>query len=126
MKKNALILIAVALFSIVAFSQDSPTERITDGPRVKQTTRNSAEIAWSTLTAGSSVIRYGTSPDSLSQVAEKPWGGTHEPNGDFNHTVWVKNLRPNTTYYFVVESGQGRGTGTGARSQVQEFHTARR
>lgn len=125
MKKNALIIVSVVMFSLVAFAQSSPVQRITDGPRVKQTTRDSAEIAWSTDAAGSSVVRYGRNPHRLSRVAQKPWGGTHEPNGDFNHTVWVKNLRPDTTYYFLVESGQSRGTGTGARSEVQEFHTAR-
>jgi hypothetical protein len=115
-------LAAIVLFSLAAHAQR--TERITDGPLVKQTTRTSAEIAWSTDAAGSSVVRYGTDPNNLSQVAEKPWGGTHEPNGDYNHTVWVKNLQPNTTYYFLVETGQGKGTGTGARSEVQRFQTA--
>jgi hypothetical protein len=124
MKKNALIIVATAIFSVAALAQNAPVERITDGPRVKQTTRNSAEIAWSTDAAGSSVVRYGINPHRLSRTAQKPWGGTHEPNGDFNHTVWVKNLRPDTTYYFLVETGQARGTGTGARSEVQEFHTA--
>lgn len=113
---------AVILLSLAAWAQK--TERITDGPLVKQTTRNSAEIAWSTDAAGSSVVRYGTDPNNLSQIAEKPWGGTHEPNGDYNHTVWVKNLQPNTTYYFLVETGQGKGTGTGSRSQVMQFQTA--
>jgi hypothetical protein len=123
MKKiNLAILAAVVLFSLAAFAQRA--ERITNGPLVKQTTHNSAEIAWSTDAAGSSVVRYGTDPNNLSQIAEKPWGGTHEPNGDFNHTVWVKNLQPNTTYYFLVETGQGKGTGSGARSQVQQFQTA--
>ncbi|SRR5258706_205869 len=115
-------LMAIVLFSVTAWAQKA--ERITNGPLVKQTTETSAEIAWSTAAAGSSIVRYGTDPNNLSQVAEKPWGGTHEPNGDYNHTVWVKNLRPNTTYYFVVETGQGRGTGTGAQSQVQQFQTA--
>ena len=127
MRKNAVAgLLAMILFSFAAWAQNSPAERITDGPRVKQTTRNSAEIAWSTTAAGSSVVRYGSSPDALSQIAEQPWGGSHEQNGDFNHTVWVKNLRPDTTYYFVVDTGQGRGTGTGAQSRIQEFHTAAR
>jgi purple acid phosphatase-like protein len=115
-------LTAGVLFSWAAWAQNK-VERITDGPLVKQTTDNSAEIAWSTDAPGSSVVKYGTNPNALTQTAEKPWGGTHEPNGDFNHTVWVKNLRPNNTYYFVVETGQGRGTGTGAISQTQQFHT---
>jgi hypothetical protein len=118
-------LVAVAIFtigfSLAAWAQEA--ERITDGPRVSRTTETSAEIAWSTTAAGSSIVRYGTRPDRLTERAEQPWGGTHEPNGDFNHTVWVKNLQPNTRYFFVVVTGQGRGTGSGAMSRVQEFRT---
>src|SRR5947209_15843412 len=105
-------LAAIVLFSLAVWAQKS--ERITDGPRVKQTTQNSAEIAWSTDAPGSSIVHYGTDPNSLSQTAEEPWGGSKESNGDYNHTVWVKNLQPNTAYYFAVETGQGKGTGTGA------------
>ncbi len=122
MKRLFLLSLVAALVSLAAYAQKA--ERITDGPRVNQTTRDSAEIAWSTDAAGSSIVHYGTDPNNLSQIAEKPWGGTHEPNGDFNHTVWVKNLRANTTYYFVVQTGQGKGTGTGAQSQVMQFQTA--
>jgi len=123
MRRIALAsLIAMVLFALAAWAQKA--ERITDGPRVNQVTQTSAEIAWSTDAAGSSVVRYGTNPNNLSQIAQRPWGGAHEPNGDYNHTVWVKNLQPNTTYYFTVETGQGEGTGTGARSQVMQFQTA--
>lgn len=128
MKKSfAINLAAVVLLSLTTWAlvQAQEVERITDGPRVKQTTENSAEIAWSTTAAGSSVVHYGRRPRALTEVAEQPWGGTHEPNGDFNHTVWVKNLQPNTRYFFVVVTGQGRGTGTGAMSRVQEFRTGR-
>jgi phosphodiesterase/alkaline phosphatase D-like protein len=59
----------------------------------------------------------------MTHTAEKPWGGTKEPNGDYNHTVWVKNLKPNTTYYYKVETGQGKGTGTEADSKPEEFRT---
>jgi hypothetical protein len=68
-------------------------------------------------------VNYGTSPDALNQIAEAPWGGTKEPNGDYNHSVWIKNLQPNTTYYFVVRTTQGAVTGTQTRSQVMEFQT---
>ena len=128
MKRNAVAgLIAMVLFSLAAWAQNNAqAERITDGPRVTQTTGTSAEIAWSTETPGSSIVRYGTNPNALSQTAEEPWGGKRERNGDYNHTVWVKNLTPNTTYYFLVETGQGKGTGTGAQSQVKEFRTGGR
>jgi hypothetical protein len=124
-KKNAMAgFIAMVLFSFAAPAQNNAqAERITDGPQVKQVTATSAEIAWSTETPGSSIVRYGTNPNALSQTAQEPWGGKRERNGDYNHSVWVKNLTPNTPYYFIVQTGQGKGTGTGAQSQVQEFRT---
>jgi phosphodiesterase/alkaline phosphatase D-like protein len=69
------------------------------------------------------VVKYGTSPKALNQTAEEPWGGKRESNGDYNHTVWMKNLKPNTTYYYKVETGQGLGTGTEADSKTGEFKT---
>jgi phosphodiesterase/alkaline phosphatase D-like protein len=38
----------------------------------------------------------------LNETAEEPWGGTKDASG-YNHTVWVKNLKPNTNYYYMVE-----------------------
>jgi hypothetical protein len=35
----------------------------------------------------------------------------------------VKGLKPNTTYYFVADSGQGQGSGTEAKSEVSQFTT---
>jgi hypothetical protein len=90
---------------------------------VKNTTGTGTEISWSTDEPGSSIVKYGTNPNSLGETAESPWGGTKESNGDYNHSVWVKNLQPNTTYYFVVVTSQGMGTGTAANSRPQEFHT---
>lgn len=125
MRKMAVAsLMAMLLFSWAAWAQDKPkAEKITNGPLVKETTKTSAEIAWSTDAPGSSVVKYGTSPNAMTHTAEKPWGGTKEPNGDYNHTVWVKNLKPNTTYYYKVETGQGKGTGTEADSKPEEFRT---
>jgi hypothetical protein len=126
MRKITLSFAALMILLTVAAGAQTEhkAERITNGPVVKRTTATAAEISWSTDAAGSSIVKYGTSPNSLNERAEEPWGGKHEPNGDFNHSVWVKNLRPNTTYYFKVETGQGRGTGTEVQSQPQEFRTA--
>lgn len=125
MRKIAVAsLMAMVLFSWAAWAQEkSKAEKITNGPVVKETTKNSAEIEWSTDAPGSSVVKYGTSPNALTQTAEKPWGGTKEANGDYNHTVWVKNLKPSTTYYYKVKTGQGKGTGTEADSKPEEFRT---
>lgn len=124
MKKWTIATLAVmALLFVMAASAQNKAERITNGPVVKKTTDTVAEIAWSSDAPGSSIVKYGTSPNALNQTAEAPWGGGKEHNGDYNHTVWVKNLKPNTTYYFVVETTQGAGTNTQAASQPQQFHT---
>lgn len=124
MKNITLATLVLVILSMVAWSQErSKAERITNGPQVKETTKDSAEIAWSTDAPGSSIVKYGENPNALNHKAEKPWGGSKESNGDYDHTVWVKGLRPNTTYYYMVETGQGKGTGTEAQSRPQEFRT---
>jgi hypothetical protein len=92
--------------------------RIVDGPRVEGTGDTWAVIAWSTNVGGSTVVRYGTDANNLSQTAESPYARSGNV-----HRVRVKNLKPNTTYYFVVDSGQGSGTGTETKSQVAQFAT---
>ena len=129
MRKITLTSFAVlfALFTSLAWAQVKPdkpkAERITNGPVVKKTTGTVAEISWSTDAQGSSIVKYGTNPNALNETAEAPWGGTKEANGDYNHTVWAKNLKPNTTYYYRVETTQGFGTGTQTESQPETFHT---
>ena len=121
---KASLVSIILLVALGSWAQSKPqAERITNGPIVKKTTETVAEIAWSTDAPGSTVVKYGTSSNDLNQTAEQPWGGTKEPNGDYNHTVWVKGLKPNTTYYFVVVTGQGMGTGTETQSRPQEFQT---
>jgi phosphodiesterase/alkaline phosphatase D-like protein len=98
--------------------------RIVDGPRVEGTGNNWATIAWTTNTGGSSIIKYGTDHNSLSQTAEAPYADSDKSKtGHEVHRVKVQNLRPGTKYYFQVDSGQGEGTGTVAKSNVQEFTT---
>lgn len=92
--------------------------RIVDGPRVEGTGDTWAVIAWSTNVGGSTVVRYGTDANNLTQTAESPYARSGNV-----HRVRVKNLKPNTTYYFVVDSGQGSGTGTETKSQVAQFAT---
>ena len=95
---------------------------ITDGPRVEGTGDSWAVIAWTTNEASSSIIRYGASPNGLNQVAESPYADTENASKQ-THRVRITNLKPHTTYYFAVDSGQGEGTGTEARSSVSQFTT---
>jgi len=101
---------------------DHEALRITDGPRVEGVGDSWAHVAWTTNWGGSSIVRYGTSPNRLDQTSEAPYA--NDPNREHSvHRVSIKDLRPNTTYYFMVDSGQGEGSGTEIRSNVATFTT---
>ena len=102
--------------------QGSQNLSITNGPSIEYVGNDSAQIAWTTSTGGSSVIRYGTDPINLNQTAQEPYQ-TGQGSEHVTHRVTIQGLQPNTTYYFRVESGQGQGTGTAAGSSVQSFRT---
>jgi hypothetical protein len=117
-----IAIIALLMFSTVAFAQQPRPLTITHGPNIEYIGPHSAEIAWTTSTGGSAVIHYGTDPNNLNQVAQTAYdkgdGAEH-----VTHRVLIKNLQPKTKYYFVVDSGQGQGTGTEVKSQVSSFTT---
>jgi hypothetical protein len=93
------------------------TIQITNGPIIETADTNSAMIAWSTNQGSSSRVWYGTDANNLTQLAESPYSTGN------NHRVQIKNLQPNTTYYFELESERGR-SGPEAESQgVLSFKT---
>ena len=127
MKKlfTIIVLTAALAASATAAPKQAPkakAEKITDGPRVEGTGPTWAVIAWTTNTGGGSVIRYGTDANNLSQTAKSAYADNEKTKAQ-NHRVHLKNLKPNTKYFFQVDSGQGEGTGTDAKSSVAEFTT---
>ena len=104
-------------------SQNAPAKqgevKITNGPVIEKTDANSATMAWSTDKKGSSRVSYGTSQGALNEFAEAPWGA-----GGLTHRVQLKNLHPNATYYFQVQTTQAEGAhGAGLESHIFSFHT---
>lgn len=97
------------------FAKTNPT-RITDGPVIEYLSSTSAEIAWSTNVSASTLVRYGEDPNALVKTAQAPWGQE-------THRVVLKGLNPNTTYYFVVESGEAKNYGTMAKSAEAQLTT---
>ncbi len=90
---------------------------IVNGPNIEQVTETGATVAWTTDRPASSVVKYGTDPNNLSQTAQEPWGQT-------THRVHIKNLQPGTQYYFSVHSAQGKNApGQAADTQPQPFTT---
>src|SRR5215467_8713270 len=102
--------------------EKAAAEKITNGPVVEGVGNNWAVIAWTTNTGGSTIVKYGTDPNHLAQTGEAPYAD-NEKTASQNHRVHLKNLKPGTTYYFTVVSGQGEGTGTQAQSSVAQFTT---
>jgi phosphodiesterase/alkaline phosphatase D-like protein len=120
MRSRTLILALAAAFGLWlvagAAAQNTQNLQITKGPVLEMVADTSAVIAWSTNVPGSTVLRYGTNPNNLSQTAEAPWGGT-------THRVTLRNLQPSTRYYFQLQSGQAQGSGSGALSKIDSFQT---
>ena len=90
---------------------------ITQQPRVENATDNSAIIAWTTNVQAGARVKYGTDRNNLSQTATAPWGA-------ITHRVELKNLRPNTTYFYQVISEHASGTGTSATGSIDQFRTS--
>ena len=90
--------------------------KVTHGPVLEAETPTTATIAWSTNVDASTILKYGTNPNSLTQTAEARWGG-------LTHRVYLRDLKPATLYYYRVESTQAQGTGTQAVSPVKQFRT---
>jgi len=94
--------------------------QITRTPSVPRIGDTWAVVTWMTSAGASSVVRYGTDANNLSQTAQAPYAqGANETR----HRVRITGLQPNTTYYFAVDSGQGQGTGTAAASDIRQFTT---
>jgi phosphodiesterase/alkaline phosphatase D-like protein len=116
-KKFSLLALVVAL-ALFTFAQEARAQnvQITQGPVVEKTTSDSAIIAWSTNVNASSAVYYGIDRNNLDQSAQAPWGG-------LTHRVTIMNLKPNTTYFYRVQSAHAQGTGTEALSEISQFQT---
>src|SRR5215471_2621314 len=114
--------LSVAAQQAGAGAQKPAAVKITNGPVVEGVGDTWAVIAWTTNTGGSTVVRYGTDQNNLGQTAQAPYADNEKTQAQ-NHRVRVANLQPNTTYFFTVDSGQGEGTGTEAKSQISQFKT---
>jgi len=118
-----LCLAFVAFAFVLSLAAQKPEAvKITNGPVVEGVGDTWAVIAWTTNTGGSTVVRFGTDQNNLSQTAQAPYADNEKTKAQ-NHRVRVTNLQPDTTYFFIVDSGQGEGTGTEAKSQVSQFKT---
>jgi phosphodiesterase/alkaline phosphatase D-like protein len=97
----------------VASSQPPPAPgvTITRGPTIEFADDRSAVISWTTSDAAPSVVYYGRRRGDLAQTAEAEGGTTF-------HRVHLSGLEPATTYFFLVDAGQGRQAGLASSFQT--------
>jgi phosphodiesterase/alkaline phosphatase D-like protein len=103
--------------------------RIITGPALESATQNVAIIRWIANTAGGTtthygIVRYGTDPRNLDQIARSPNRWTR---GLVNMTyrVRIDGLTPGTTYYYTVDAAQADNIGMDLKSPVNHFTTPR-
>lgn len=79
------------------FQTLKPQVQVTSGPSF-QPTANSITATWSTDAPATGRVEYGTDPDKLTSKEEE--------TGDLrrDHSVTLKNLNPETTYYLRITS----------------------
>jgi phosphodiesterase/alkaline phosphatase D-like protein len=98
---------------------------ITEGPELESVRNNTAIIRWTSNNPGGSdehfgVVHFGTDAGQLSQMAK-----SHiRLNQNHAYTVFrvrVDGLKPQTTYYYTVDSMQANGKSDGVKSSVHQF-----
>ena len=101
--------------------------RIIEGPKIESTKEHLTIITWTTNNPGGSpvhygVVHYGTDPHNLIETAKSPI----RLNPNHSSTVFrvrLDNLKPQTTYYYTVDSMQATGKSDGVKSSVNHFTT---
>jgi hypothetical protein len=101
--------------------------KIKDGPGLELARSDWAIISWTSNNPGGSdehwgVVHYGTDPKNLSQMA-KSHIRLNQQHPDTIFRVRVPGLKPQTTYYYVVDSMQATGQSDGVKSPVKSFTT---
>jgi len=77
-------------------SADVAAPVIVSGPHVRYKTHNMALVEWVTDETGNSIVEYGETQGYGRAITY--------PQATINHTAFLSNLSPNTTYHFRVGS----------------------
>jgi hypothetical protein len=117
-------LVPLAGFNAIAQDQQSDNNvpqaaakvNITQGPTIQYADDEFAVITWTTDQPFASRVFYGKDASNLNQIAEDG------KSLSVGHQVDLRNLQPNTTYYFRIDAGQGTAAAASADA-VNGFQT---
>jgi phosphodiesterase/alkaline phosphatase D-like protein len=112
---------------VIAAARTRDSVQITSGPELETVNGTLAIIRWTTTNPGGTglhygIVHYGTDAMSLSQVAKSP-NRRNPSHPDMIFRVRVAGLKPQTTYYYAVESTSATGVSDGVFSSVRTFQT---
>lgn len=93
--------------------QQSATINVVQGPTIQYADDEFAVITWTSDQPSESRIFYGKTSSNLNQVAEDG------KSLSTRHQVDLRNLQPNTMYYFRVDTGQNGEAGATALNSFQ-------
>jgi len=133
LKLAMVVTVGSLLYSTPAATQVSPTTnkaarvRIRQGPEIERVDPDFAIIKWTSDNPGGSpehygIVRYGTDPTKLSQTEKSPI----RLNPGHSYTVFrvrMDGLKPQTTYYYTVDSTEANGKDDRVKSAVKHFTT---
>jgi len=133
LKLAIVVTVGSLLYSTPAATQVSPTTnkaarvRIRQGPEIERVDPDFAIIKWTSDNPGGSpehygIVRYGTDPTKLSQTAKSPI----RLNPGHSYTVFrvrMDGLKPQTTYYYTLDSTEANGKDDRVKSAVKHFTT---
>ena len=104
-----VLLLVLTCVAVAQAQQQVARARVTEGPTITYVDDQFAVVAWSTDAPAESRVFYGTNADDLIRVAESLKATTL-------HRVDLPGLKPDTTYYFQLDTGSGD-------APVHEFRT---
>ena len=112
---------------VMAAAPTQTATKLTVGPELEIATDTLAIIRWTTTNPGGTdlhfgIVRYGTSPTRLSQVAKSP-NRRNPSHPDMIFRVRIMGLESKTRYYYTVTSEGAKGTNDGVTSRVNFFTT---
>jgi hypothetical protein len=128
---KVLLITAISVLGGSLLAQESPTTpkavRIIEGPKVELAREHLTIISWTTTNPGGSpvhygIVHYGTDPGGMRETAKSPI----RLNPDHSSTVFrvrLDNLKPRTTYYYMVESMAASGKSDRVVSPINSFTT---
>jgi phosphodiesterase/alkaline phosphatase D-like protein len=112
---------------VIAAPPTHDTVKITAGPELETVNDTTAIIRWTSVNPGGTglhygIVHYGTDAMKLSQVAKSP-NRRNPSHPEMIFRVRVAGLKPQTTYYYAVESTSATGATDGGSSSVRTFRT---